>query len=167
MWREVVLLPHEMAIASHVACMRQIENLEAGRKDAYGAQADAAGWGLHIIGACGEMAVAKLLNVYWNGSLGNLKADDVGKHQVRTRTLHTYDLLVHPEDPDDRVFILVTGLPPKFRVHGWTMGWMGKLPEYWKDPAGGRPAFFIPKGRLCPIEQLMRKDAQQPVGPVA
>ena len=134
--------------------MRQVMNLTDGRTDAHGAAPDASGWGLHIVGACGEMAVAKLLNKYWNGALGNLKADDVSMVQVRTRTKHTYDLIVHPSDPDDKMFVLVTGLPPKFRVHGWIVGGFAKTDKYWKDPAGGRPAFFVPKSDLAPMTDL-------------
>jgi hypothetical protein len=152
---KVSLLPHELHIASMIAVMRQIMNLEDGRRDAYGAKNDASGWGLHIQGACGEMAVAKTLNRYWNGALGDLKASDVGRYQVRTRTSHSYDLIVHPSDPDDSAFILVTGVPPHFQVHGWMLGWAAKLECFWNDPAGGRPAFFVPKKHLVPIEDLI------------
>lgn len=103
------------------------------------------------------MAVAKHLNRYWNGALGNLKADDVSSIQVRTRTKHSYDLIVHPDDPDEKVFVLVTGLPPRFRVHGWAIGAFCKDMKHWKDPAGGRPAFFVPKSELIQMSELPRE----------
>lgn len=149
---ELKLMPHEMHIASMVACLRQTENLYAGRKDAHGASGnDGEGWGLHILGCLGEMAVAKALNIYWNGALGNLDADDVGEWQVRTRSEHHYDLIVHDSDPDDKRFVLVTAKPPLFRIHGWILGVKAKEKQFWKDPAKGRPAFFVHKLALTPF----------------
>ena len=140
----------ELEIAALVATKRQASNLCKRRPDAHGAKPDA-GWSLHIEGACGEMAVAKWAGKYWNGAIGDLKADDVGKLQVRTRSNHAYDLIVHRSDPDDRAFVLVTGLAPHFILRGWIWGRDAKRDEWWRDPAGGRPAFFVPQAALRPM----------------
>jgi hypothetical protein len=146
----VELTPVEMEIAVLVAAKRQIENLTRCRQDKHGAPRDS-GWSLHIEGAAGEMAVAKWSGRYWNGNLSDLDADDVGRVQVRTRSRHDYDLIIHPADPSDRAFVLVTGLAPRFMLRGWVWGREGKVPEYWRDPAGGRPAFFVPQSALRPM----------------
>lgn len=138
--------------AATVGLRRQIMNLRAERCDRYGFNGDA--WAVHIEGACGEMAVAKLLNRYWCGNLGDLDAADVGKLQVRTRSKHSYELILHPADADEDAWILVTGIAPEYRVHGWVTGVEGKKEEYWKDPAGGRPAFFVPQDALRPMGEL-------------
>jgi hypothetical protein len=146
----VSLTAAELHQAAMIAVQRQIENLFAGRRDAHGASRDV-GWSLHIEGAAGEMAFAKWAGLYWSGNIGNLSADDVGATQVRTRSRHDYDLILHPSDPDNRVFVLVTGTAPEFRLVGWIWGGEGKRPEFWSDPARGRPAFFVPQSALHPM----------------
>lgn len=146
----ITLTRHELAIAALLGIQRQIENLFKGRPDAHGASPEA-GWEIHIQGAAGEMAVAKWANKYWSGNLGDLDADDVGRAQVRTRSRHSYELPIHMTDRDDRAFILVTGLAPNFVLRGWIWGGEAKRTEFWKDPAGGRPAFFVPQSALRPM----------------
>lgn len=143
----VSLTPAEILSAAHTGIMRQTQNLKRNRKPAYGAT-NATDWQWHVEGALGECAVAKALGLYWTGNLGNLRATDVGRYQVRTRSRHDYDLILHPEDPDDDVYFLVTGLNGRYRIHGWILGRDGKRDEYWSDPAGGRPAYFVPQAAL-------------------
>jgi hypothetical protein len=143
----IELTASELRQACVVACDRQIENLYKRRADAHGCPPDI-GWQAHIEGAAGEMAFAKWRNRYWSGSLGDLQADDVGNVQVRTRSKHSYDLILHDDDPDDRPFVLLTGLAPRFRVRGWIWGRDGKQQQFWSDPAGGRAAYFVPATAL-------------------
>lgn len=147
------LTSSELMGAALVGVMRQVTNLRDAREDAYGCRRDD-GWRAHIEGACGECAVAKFLGMYWNGSLGKLRAADVGTLQVRTRSRHDYDLIVHPGDEDDSPFVLVTGTAPVYVLRGWIRGRDAKLPEFWSDPAGGRPAFFMPQSRLRAMRDL-------------
>lgn len=150
----VSLTPAEMMQAALVGVMRQVSNLRDGRKDAHGFDGD--GWSVHVEGAAGELAVAKALDKFWSGNQGNLKADDVGTLQVRTRSRPGYELVVHDRDPDERPFVLARGRAPHFEIVGWLMGREAKRPEFWKDPAGGRPAYFVPDAALRPIEELPR-----------
>jgi hypothetical protein len=135
--------------------MRQIQNLKAGRKDRYGAST-VDGWSLHMQGALGELVVAKLTGRFWSGAVGDLKADDVGELQVRTSEGLNNRLILHPSDPDDRAFVLVLGAPPTFKVPGWIMGRDGKNDDFFSDPRGDRPAFFVPQHVLLPIDTLGR-----------
>lgn len=113
-----------------------------------------AGWSEHIEGACGEAAVAKVLNRFWNGSVDTFATGgDVGDIQVRTRSSHDYELLVRPDDRDSDVFILVTGRAPTFRVIGYIWGRDAKRPE-WLQTHGSRPAaYFVPHAFLTPIKR--------------
>jgi hypothetical protein len=147
----VLLSTGELHIAAMIGCHREIQNLAMGRKHTYGATQDLV-WGRHIEGAAGEMAFAKWSNKFWSGNLGDLKASDVGNAEIRTRSNHNWQLFLHKEDPDDRVFILVTGLAPEFRLRGWIWGREGKRPEYWSDPTRkNRPAYFVPNAVLRPM----------------
>lgn len=142
-------------LAGTVALMRNVQNLSAGRRESHGA--DKAGdktWDRHVEGACGELAAAKCLGLFWTGAVGNLRATDVGPYQVRTRAKYHNDLILHESDANDQAFILVAGHAPTYRVVGWILGQDGKRAEYWGDPAGGRPAFFVPQAVLHPMTTL-------------
>jgi hypothetical protein len=143
----------ERVLAVVVGGMRESQNRMKGRPDRFGCQ-PGEGWNTHIEGAAGELAFAKATGLYWSGNLGNLAADDVGPFQVRTRSRHEFDLILHDTDPDDRAFVLMTGLLPNYVVRGWIFARDGKLREYWKDPAKGRPAYFVPQAALRPIAEL-------------
>lgn len=148
---EIELVEHELEMAALVGVRRQIEALTRRLPDQHGYDG-ADGWTVHIEGACGEVAVAKVLKRYWNGSVNSFKTGgDVGEVQVRTRSKHCYDLIVRAGDRDDDVFILVTGTAPIFRVHGWIYGWDAKRPEF-VQTYGNRPgAYFVKSEHLNPI----------------
>lgn len=147
----VTLTEQEMRLAADVGVGRQIRSMLAGRKDAYGFKGDP--WRIHIEGAMGELALAKALGRYWSGA-GELYGDDtdVGGVQVRTRTRHDYELYVWPRDEDEAIFVLVTGTPPSFRVHGWIRGADAKRQEWFKS-LGRAPAYFVPQEALRPLTE--------------
>ena len=151
---DVSLTPSEMMQAAHVGIMRQVQNLKCDRRPAYGA-GDDNDWQYHIEGALGEFAFAKLAGIFWNGNLGQLDLSDVANYEVRTRSRSHYDLILHPKDDDTKVFILLTGRNGRYRVHGWIRGADGKRDVYWRDPAKGRPAFFVPQSALNGMDTLL------------
>lgn len=142
----VTLTPWEMLFAAQAGIMRQVENCKIGRKPYYGV-GNENDWQLHIEGCLGEFALAKFLGIHWSGK-GKLRAPDVGEVDVRTRSRDYYELILHDDDPDDRIFWLLCGINGKYKVRGWIAGANGKLKKYWKDPAGGRPAYFVPHSAL-------------------
>ena len=144
----VSLSASEMMSAALAGVMRQVENCVRSRPPRFGAGI-ANDWQLHIEGCLGEYALAKFLGVFWPGK-GKLRAADVGDMDVRTRSRDNYELILHESDPDDRVFWLVCGSNGKYAVKGWITGQDGKRREFWKDPAGGRPAYFVPHYALRP-----------------
>jgi len=155
-YQTIQLTASEMMLGAQVGVMRQVQNVKKKRRNSYGA-APKIGWQIHIEGALGECAVAKLFSVYWSGYIGNLNAGDVGAMEVRTRSNHKYELIIHPKDKDGVPFIHVTGRNGRYRIHGWIYAEQGKHKEYWKDPAGDRPAFFVPYEKLNPIESIIER----------
>lgn len=151
----IALSTAEMYHAAMVGVTRQISNLRDRRIDAYGAQKEM-GWQYHIEGACGEKAFAKFCGIYWSGAIGDLKADDVGYFQVRTNSRDNGDLILHYNDPDDRIFVLLTGLAPTYTIQGWLWGGEGKNDCWWREsaPGKGRSAFFVPQTALRPIAEI-------------
>ena len=111
----------------------------------------------HILGACAELAVAKILGICFSGTIGTYKEPDLPHEiEVRCRTKFWHDLPIYERDKSNRRFVLVTGKSPDFVVHGWADGSFRK-PEFWRKLNPNRPAIWaIPKSRLHPIVSLMR-----------
>ena len=149
---EITLTWNEAAMASHVGWMRQLAAVKRGLADSHGF--DGGGWTEHIEGACGELAVAKALGVYWDGSVNTFKADDLPGIQIRTRGRHDFDLIVRPCDDDHAAWVHVTGKCPTYKVHGWISGANAKQ-DKWLRNHGGRPeAYFVPASELCELAGL-------------
>jgi hypothetical protein len=145
---EIALSSGDMAWVEQIAGRRQNEAVQAGRPDRHGFNGRD-GYALHRLGAAGELAVARALEVPWDATVNTFRAPDLGGiFQVRTRSEHWHDLIVRSEDKDEEIFILVTGRPPDLVVHGWIVGKDAKQHQ-WKNDYGGRPtAYFVPKAAL-------------------
>ena len=144
----------EISRAALVGVSRQVEALRKGlhaRLDIHDE------WGAHILGALGECAFAKATNRYWNGSVNTFSmGGDVGAHmQIRTRSRHTYDLIVRDADHDDDCYVLVTGGPNTFQIHGWMMAADAKNPKYLANYGNYGSAYFVPKSELRAPESLV------------
>lgn len=151
------LREHEVALAEAVGRARQAGALERGRPDRYGAEVIADPTRTHVDAAGGELAAAIAYRLPWTGcyfrDLGASKPADIGHGtEVRTRTQDWHNLIVHPEDEDGWCFVLVQGASPRYDVIGSIRGSAAKRREWWKDPAGGRPAFFVPQSALKLLE---------------
>lgn len=152
----VQLSSAEIMMAATVGIMRQATNIRDGRKDRYGAS-EKDGWQLHVDGALCECAVAKGLDIYWNGSIGTFSAPDVGHLQVRGTHWSSGSLILHKSDSDTEIFILVTGANGKYVLRGWLYGIAAKNKKYWDDPRKeDRYAYFVPQHDLEPIDKLKR-----------
>lgn len=144
---EIDLNPSEITQACLCGVMRQVENIKLKRKPKYGA-GRRKDWQYALEGMLGEFAMAKFLGVYLAGK-GEFRGLDVGRFDVRKASLHHWKLVLHPDDPDDRIFWHITGLNGSYIVHGWIQAKFGKLKQHWADPTKkGRPAFFVPNEEL-------------------
>jgi len=146
-------------IAAMVGVMRQVSNLKKKRTDRYDCPISM-GWEFHILGAIGEAIFAKWRNLYWCGSLGNFDAADVGKYQVRTRSEEWHSLIVHKEDNDNDIFVMITVRGDEHTLCGWLRGHECKQDKWWDDPSRrngkkSRPAYFIPQSTLHDMEELV------------
>lgn len=152
---QITLQWNEVSLAAWTGMQRQMKALAASRPDRHGFTG--AGWSEHIEGACGEVAAAKALGVYWTPTVNTFTAGgDVGALQVRTRSRDDYELLIRPQDRDEDVFILVRGKSPSFSVVGWIRGRDAKRAEWMREHGGRPPAYFVPDAALQPIEALAR-----------
>lgn len=113
---------------------------------------------IHLLGAAGEMAVASYLglkeHLYKETEAKRGSADLPDNIDVKTRSKASYDLIVQKGENPDKRFVLVTIQEQKTLIHGWCYGYEAMQEQYWADPARGRPAYFVPKEALKPIESL-------------
>lgn len=144
----VALEAFELSRAATLGIQRQIHNLYTRKADKH-ACPTTEGFHSHILGACGELAVAKALGVYWPGVLGSFEVPDVGTIQVRTTDRPGGSLILHKDDPDNDPFVLVVGSNREFRIVGWLYGHEGKHDRFWRTEDVCSPAYFInPKGSI-------------------
>ena len=149
----IQLTPSEMMQAGLVGLMRGVGSIKAGKHHRFGADPEN-GWSLNIEGAMGEMAAAKVMRRYWSGAVNTYDHDDLDGIEVRTAFKHSHSLILHPTDPDDLPFVLVTGMNGEYKVQGFILAKNGKQQQFWRDPCGGRPAFFVPQSALQNIEEI-------------
>jgi hypothetical protein len=113
------------------------------------------GWQREIDGALGEVAVAKAMGAYWYGAETYARAKgDAARLQVRSTQREGGSLIVHPDDPDDAVFVLVVGRPPRFRIPGWLAGGEAKQERWWRTDIP-TPAYLVPQAALRSIDELV------------
>lgn len=151
----VLLTIAEIVMCAQIGTMRQIAAIQANLPDRHGY--DGEGWNIHIEGACGEYAFCKDRNITWRPTINTFRKEaDVGKlWEVKTRSRDDYDLIVRPDDVENRSFILVTGRAPSYTVRGWMIGKDAKRDEWWQT-YGDRPgAWFVPQEVLLPIAELV------------
>lgn len=148
----VELTRFEMEHAAWIGARRRIESLCSGRGEAHGYKG--LGWSENIEGAMGELALAKVKDRFWSGSINTYQAGgDVGrKVQVRTMSQDHFGLLVRQVDADDKPYVLVVGVAPKYRVVGWMWGKDAKKDIWQQDFSNGRPpTYCVPQEELTPI----------------
>lgn len=105
---------------------------------------------IDIRGACGELAVAKMLNKYWAPSVNTFhNVPDIQPNiEVRTTERPDGSLIVRDNDPEDRYYVLVVGVPPTMDVRGFIRGSEAKRDEFLRNPGGRRRSWFVPQSSL-------------------
>jgi hypothetical protein len=158
----VTLSLAEMLAGSNVGIIRRYESWKRHHKPSNGIPDDQFGCGVQVEGALGEIAVAKAIDRYWDMSVNTFKRADIGeKIQVRTRSKHSYDLIIRDNDNPNHVYVLVTGVGPEFYIRGWCYGHEGVKEEYASRYGGYDLAYFVPQSALRPF-RLKTDDTTKP-----
>lgn len=163
---KIQLTWYEAEMAAKVGMARALSSMSAGH-DAFkhGLGKDEVGlFDMDIKGAAAECAVAKALNMFWDGSVDTFheKADIGEDIEVRSVKDIQRHLLVRPQDPvEKRNYVLVVDLwrkggEPNYIIQGWLPGEECVQEEFKTD--FGRPerppCFGVPVSRLRPISTL-------------
>jgi hypothetical protein len=155
---DFVFTEEEREAACKEAFRRQAINEIRGLKGRNGGAATGAmALTIHLLGAAGEMAVASYLGLkdcLYQETEAKRGSCDLPGIDVKTRSRHSYDLIVQNNESPEKKFVLVTIQDKKTVIHGWIRGKDAMKKEYWSDPAGGRPAYFVPKTALMPMSAL-------------
>jgi len=142
---KIVLSSTQMMMAAHVGIMRRLQFLKRNAVAVYGKETD---WQLQIEGALSEYALAKYLNLHWEG-VGVIDGDDVGDQDVRVTEHQHGSLILHPRDNDNKKFWLLTGKNGTYIVRGYILGKDGKQDKYYKEMVQGRgKSYFVPQSEL-------------------
>jgi hypothetical protein len=149
---EVTLTPFEVAVAGFVGVLRNTESMRKKSKDNYRGDNP---FEINVVGAAGEMAAAKYLNVYNRLGINTYHGADIGIGlQVRTVTKPDGELPIREGDKPEELFIMVQGKVPTFRICGFISAAEGRAVGRVANPFGGKPATFVAQSLLHPIEEL-------------
>jgi hypothetical protein len=112
---------------------------------------------IHLLGAAGEVAVASYLGMkehLFKETEARRGSDDLPGMDIKTRSKHSYDLIVQRQEDPRKKFVLVTIFQQQTLLWGWCYGHEALQERFWADPARGRPAYFVGKEHLRPMETL-------------
>ena len=141
------------------AVRRQLVNEKKGLKGRNGGPADGdKALFFHKLGAAGELAVADYLQLreflYQETEAKRGSSDLPPNIDVKTRSRHDYDLICQLDEKPGKILVLVTIQNKITLLHGWIKSEDAMKEQWKKDPARGRPAYFVPQSALLPLIDL-------------
>lgn len=158
----ITLTRPELLLGAQIGSLRHIAAVKDGRRDQHGFTGD--GWGIHIEGALGEIALCKALGIYWPATVNSFgKADALRDVQIRTRSRNDYDLIVRDGDKPHERFVLVTGLHGNYMIRGWILGAEAMQPQYRATHGDREEAYFVPAIALSSIKTMLSQSL--PISP--
>lgn len=141
-----------MEMAALVGVQRILENHQNKVSNLTYNASSATLWQNAVSGALGEMVLAKAANRYWSkGERGDPDVDDM---EVRTTVYPNGSMLLHPDDDDHKVSILVTGSIGNFKIVGYIRNKEGKEKGTWEERKEGRPCFYVKQENLIPFTNM-------------
>lgn len=156
----ISLAPYELHLAAEIGLIRNTSSTLRKSQDVVFTKGWLDSLKGHIAGATGELAVAKWLGVYYNGSYNTWKKNpDISSKldiEVRHRINHEHDLIVRHTDLDDSVYVLTTGDGPEIYIRGWILGHRAKNKRFLANHGRYLESFFIPEAHLNPPEELLK-----------
>jgi hypothetical protein len=150
----IVLTQFEVGMAANVGFRRQLIASMTGAKPRFREQHPGQLWYSHIAGACAELAVAKHLGAYWDGSINVSTREDIPGWSCDVR----FSPRVPKVKPTDTLRIVaVKGSPDditKYTILGWLHADEAKQDEWRSD--NDPPCFFPPENAWRNIATLER-----------
>ena len=135
---------YEISAAVHIANLRQTLSLKSKRRDRFGSQIDLdKDMRDNIYGVLGEMALAKMKNIYFDFSVDTFKAPDLG-NAIQVKTVGgnvNKERVVRPSNDDKLFFALVEVKKTldwnyEATYHGGIWGYEAKKHDEWLTTFG-------------------------------
>jgi hypothetical protein len=147
----ITLKPAEVAVATVVGTFREQRSSDLGFRDR-GHRAKDHSVSTNVDAAGAELAASKATGLRWHMTVGDdLAEPDLGRGtEVRHTRRDDGGLIVRSKDPSGRVFVLVTGSLPRYRVVGHLAGVEAMQDDFrWED------AWLVPQSRLRPLGESL------------
>ncbi len=108
------------------------------------------------VGACGEIAVAKLFGAWFVPSVNTFHRTPDCLQDVEVRSTHHENgcLVVRRNDHNQRRFICCIVSAPTVRFAGWLYGHQAKKDEFLKNPGNMREEWFVPQQYLSSMDEM-------------
>jgi hypothetical protein len=149
----ITLSRQELAEACDLAEKRMNGVKDLGLHDKHGAS-NLKNLEYHLLGARGEIAFRKFLGSDEALTVNTFRSTpDVKNYEVRTRREDHFDLILRKDDPDHKIYVLVTGSGCKYKIVGWIRG--SERYEHETKTYNDRPkAWFVPQSALHQMDDL-------------
>ena len=155
----ITLTPDDFSAAVFAGAFRSIESVLRNRKDSVYEKDWNTGTHRHILGAVGEIAVLKFLNIYKSPTINNFSGADIvyngKKIEVRHRENKSFDMIVRRNNSPSSVYVMTRGLAPTIEVVGWEVGKNVMKDSFIRDHGGYGAAWFVPQDALRDMEELI------------
>jgi len=152
---KIVLTAEEMAHAQKIGDERHSDSRQRGLVDRCTNQPAERKRNLEMEAAAAEKAASIAFGYPGGEDVGTFKKPDVGDYiQVRHTEHLNGRLIVRPGDKDGDFYVLVTGCRGTYEIAGWKWGLEAKDDQWWTDPGGWQPAWFVPRFALEPFHTL-------------
>jgi hypothetical protein len=143
----VTLNPAEVEVATAIGTYREKLSSERGYRDnSHIEKGESLEQNIDAAGA--ELAASKFTGCRWNMTIGeDLDEPDLWPHvEVRHTTHGAGGLIVRAKDKPGRLFVLVVGTCPRYRVVGWKCSDDARCDEFrWND------VWKVPQSGLMPL----------------
>lgn len=150
-----VMPADELALALEIGMLREWSSVKSNGQHRFTAATRSGDYGAnaHLVGAFGELAFCRWRGIYWPATVDAPKtAPDIPPDiQVRTTVYRDGCLLLHRDDIPEHRYVLVVADVPRYWLIGWMWGRDGMRDEWWRDPTGRAPAYFVPQDALAPL----------------
>jgi len=138
----VKLLDYEYRNASFVGYSRNVNSVLKNGINYFPEKYAGQAWYNSILGACGEAAVAKFLNVYWGAGVDTFKQSDLLGYQCEIRTTHA-DKPCPKIRPTDTGIVIAVIASPNYKTTFKIWGWLDVLEKqedwYYADQNSPKP----------------------------
>jgi len=140
---------YEAVTAAEVGIRRELNARRKGSPDSV-YKDDTASWGTHAEAAGAEMAVAKALGLYWDGSVNVGRREDIPGTSLDVRwNQHPGRTSCKVKPRDTGIILAVRGNSPDYELLGWIRADEAKRAEWLAPPRlDYPPIWLVPQSSL-------------------